>query len=601
MCRQRRTQSYVSSLALVLFGLLMSATAKADETASRFAVRGLLPWHNFLSGPTAWNEDDYRQYLDRMQQQRLNLLALHCYTGGAERYAPYVEPMIRIEYRDVVPLAGFDTSLTARWGYRPLAVADFAFQTAKCFALPPGAVAFGADCATLAADNEDAYRRAQQLIRRVLEMAHERGIQVAMGFEFGIHPPEFASIVPPDSRLPGTMLPDPTHPSSIEILHATIDNILSAYPGIDGIWLWLHEHTMYVGQTQAAGPFQKLLAEQGDLFGNSDQPDVRLTGVWSLEYIRRAHAYLQQRAPGVNLTICGWGGGAQLPPVLEGLDRVLPREITFACLNPGQGSESHPAVMARIAPHRPVLAIPWLEGDARLWHLQPSVASLRRQIERADQDGLHGTLAIHWRTEEMRSNQTAFARFAWDPRHMPTAGQFYQEDCAQHYGPLAAPDVAALLMQMDEQRWMDALLSPVYFPYDPTWGVVPEELRGRLSAAVTLLERLESKTTEHTHTDNLRWLADNLRFTLLLDRVSRGMEPAYRLKNDRLTGSVNRDEYSARRAAASDSLTQAPLEDLFQVFARRVRSRGELGELSSLNQRLWLQYRELQEMLEEDD
>ena len=61
----------------------------------------------------------------------LNFVGFHCYTGGAERYAPYVEPMIRIEYRDVVPPAGFDTSLTARWGYRPLKVRDFAFGSAK--------------------------------------------------------------------------------------------------------------------------------------------------------------------------------------------------------------------------------------------------------------------------------------------------------------------------------------------------------------------------------------------------------------------------------------------------------------------------------------
>ncbi len=45
--------------------------------------------------------------------------------------------MIRIEYRNVVPLAGFDTSLTARWGYRPLKVRDFAFGTSRLFDLPP--------------------------------------------------------------------------------------------------------------------------------------------------------------------------------------------------------------------------------------------------------------------------------------------------------------------------------------------------------------------------------------------------------------------------------------------------------------------------------
>ena len=190
-------------------------------------------------------------------------MGFHCYTGGAERYAPYVEPMIRIEYRDVVPLAGFDTSLTARWGYRPLKVGDFAFGSAKALDLPHGAEAFGADCAVLARDNEDRYRRAQALMRRVLEMAHERGIQMAMGFEFGIHPPEFASIVPPDSWIRGAMLPDPTHPASIEILRATIDDILAKYPGIDWIWLWLHEHTMHVGQAKPSGAFQIDLRERG--------------------------------------------------------------------------------------------------------------------------------------------------------------------------------------------------------------------------------------------------------------------------------------------------------------------------------------------------
>jgi len=35
------------------------------------------------------------------------------------------------------------------------------------------------------------------------------------------------------------LLPDPTHPASIEVLRLTLNDILRAYPGIDGIWLWL--------------------------------------------------------------------------------------------------------------------------------------------------------------------------------------------------------------------------------------------------------------------------------------------------------------------------------------------------------------------------
>lgn len=104
--------------ALLFFSVLITSHALSAEP---IPVRGTLPWHNFLSGPSAWNLGDYRRYLDWMKKLDLNLLVLHCYTGGAHRYVNYVEPMVRVTYASVLPDATLDTSLTARWGYRPLA------------------------------------------------------------------------------------------------------------------------------------------------------------------------------------------------------------------------------------------------------------------------------------------------------------------------------------------------------------------------------------------------------------------------------------------------------------------------------------------------
>ncbi len=64
-----------------------------------------------------------------------------------------------MHYRDVLPAATFDTSLTARWGYRPMAVRDFAFGTASLFDLPEGSRAFGSRCALLAKETRDQYAR----------------------------------------------------------------------------------------------------------------------------------------------------------------------------------------------------------------------------------------------------------------------------------------------------------------------------------------------------------------------------------------------------------------------------------------------------------
>lgn len=585
---------------LATLSLILLHGFLAAAEPSPFRVRGTLPWHNFLSGPSAWDEEDYAKYLDHLKSLGLNYVAFHCYTGGAERYVPYVEPIIRMEYRDVVPQAGFDTSLTARWGYRPLRLSEFPFDTARLFPQHAGgADAFGAKCAVLPKSNDERYRLAQGLMKRVVEMAHERGIQVGIGFEFGIHPPEFPSVVPPSAWIRGAGIPDPYHPSSIEILRSTIDDILRAYPGIDWIWLWLHEMTMSVGRATSAGEgFRAALDRDKQHFDHLNNPDAIITGVWSLAYIQQAHDYLARRAPRVRMAISGWGGGTQLPGLLVGLDRALPTNIVFSCLNPDQGWDSQPPYLAELAKHRPVWAIPWLEGDARLWHPQPRVGLLREHVALAREQKLDGVLAIHWRTEEMRANLEAFGRFAQAPERAPTLDQFYQEDCERQFGREAAALVAETLARHDrEQSWQ--AYSPEYYPYDPGWGRLKPLLRARLTNELAGLSRADAQAKEPKHKANLDWLMANYEFTLLLDEVSQGLEPAYRLKDRWIAGTVDAATLASELPEARKALQGAPVEKMIRTFARRVRSKGELGELSAINQKVWLTFRELEKFLKE--
>lgn len=57
--------------ALLLPAVWPSSSAAAAEAQPAFSIRGTLPWHNFLSGPTAWNEGDYRE-LDQFLQEVAN-------------------------------------------------------------------------------------------------------------------------------------------------------------------------------------------------------------------------------------------------------------------------------------------------------------------------------------------------------------------------------------------------------------------------------------------------------------------------------------------------------------------------------------------------
>jgi hypothetical protein len=213
----------------------------------QFEIRGVLPWHNFLSGPTSWNIEDYQKYLDECERNGINFIGFHNYTGGGERYATYVEPMIKIEYKDILPQACFDNSLTARWGYLPMKVKDYAFGTDRVFSLPEGAEAFGSDASVTSSTPQEHYEKSQTLMRDVLSMAHERGIRMAMGFEFGVIPPEYFSLnVAGDCFYwPGesNMIPNPKSQIAIEIHYAALDNVLETYPDIDYVWLWLNEHS----------------------------------------------------------------------------------------------------------------------------------------------------------------------------------------------------------------------------------------------------------------------------------------------------------------------------------------------------------------------
>merc|ERR1719188_1189271 len=117
----------------------------------------------------------------------MNLLALHAYQGGTQRYVDYVEPHVRSEYGNIRPRAAYDSSTgPPRWGSTPLSVQDFGYGTSSLFG---NAASFGADCATRDATHGadgSQIRCAQKVLREVFSYAQSLGIKVNLGFEFGV-------------------------------------------------------------------------------------------------------------------------------------------------------------------------------------------------------------------------------------------------------------------------------------------------------------------------------------------------------------------------------------------------------------------------------
>lgn len=583
----------------LFIGLLCCLGMRAQE---KFQVRGVLPWHNFLSGPTAWNLEDYRNYLDECRRNGINFIGFHTYTGGGERYATYVEPMIKIQYKQILPQACFDNSLTARWGYLPMRVQDFAFGTGRAFTLPDGAEAFGNTGSVTARTTLEHYERAQQLMRDVLTLAHERGIRMAMGFEFGVLPPEYFSLNEAGDCFywPGesNMIPNPKSRLAADIHRAALDDILRAYPDIDYIWLWLNEHSFMGADIRKAmqnEPFARAYREQEGYFEEAPDSAARFVGVWALEYMKLTAGYLKAKGSQARIILGGWGGGHQLPALLKGLDRALPRDIVFSCLNPDLGKSPQPDFLADIARNREVWAVPWLEGDHQLWHFQPRVELMREHVKLAARQGLDGVVAIHWRTEEPRFNFRAFARFASDKEAEENVEQLYGRFLEEEFGSEAARLLTPLLARMDREQIHGNVPSPEFYAYTPEWGMLDEanvRLRRELVAAGEAA--LERTTGEQRN--NLERFVAMFRFELLLGEVGRAMQPAFALKKQEAEGGGPVRPGACE--AAYRSLRSAPVQEMFEAYLQRVHSRGELGVLCSLNQRLWREYCELERYLE---
>lgn len=575
-------------------------------SAQSFEIRGVLPWHNFLSGPTAWNEDDYEKYLDECQKNKINFIEFHNYTGGGERYFNYVEPMVKIQYKNVLPEAGFDHSGMARWGYLPMKVKDFAFGTDQLFKLPSHVEYFGADCTVLAKTNEERYQKAQGLMQKVLEMAHQRGIQMAMGFEFGVAPPEYASIKTKSDMYwtgEGSLVYNPFDPDACGILYATIDNIIETYEGIDWICLWLNEHCMFGVDPEKAleNPYMQQYYDEHVAHYEQDgvSPSLKFLGVWAQAYIQKAYDYIKRKAPETSILISGWGSESQMALLLKGLDKSLPGDIVFSMLNPDGGSKVHPSFFKEIAQNRKVWAIPWLESDAALWHLQPRVNLLREHAKQAYADGLDGVVAIHWRTEEIKLNWHTYAFFASNPASTKTTAEIYHTYCENELGKYAGIHLSPELLKLDISSVLNAVQSPVYYAYNPGWGRLDKKQEEVCGSIIEIIDDCIASEKEEVKISNLMWLRACFEFTLLLNEFSVSIEPAWELRNSYLIELNNSQLTTENIENARRSLANAPLEKMLKVFASKVRSRGELGELSSMNQRVFREYQLLTTFLEE--
>ena len=348
----------------------------------RFAVRGLLPWPDFLNCISVYNDEDFRAYFENMLRMRFNTFGMHVYTGAEDAAESYLS----FEFAGAGHRAFLDNTSTERWGYLPQRTSRYGMGAAQFY----DSDVFGSDATRLGRDPWEIAARTRKLLDTALRYAGKLGLRTGVGFEPYQVPDAILRAMPPEVKPQG---PGPRFDiesvTARDLLETRLAQLLESYPEVDDVWLWEDERMNWesrkTGQPLSVTPFLQ------------------------------AHDFLRRNAPRKKLVVSGWGGVARH---FADFHKRLPGDIVFACLSDSLGWDPVNEVFGKLE-GRERWPIPWLEDDPSMWLPQLHVHRFERDLNRAAEMGCQGLLGIHWRHRIVDPTAVYQARFSWDAALAP--------------------------------------------------------------------------------------------------------------------------------------------------------------------------------------
>ena len=164
-----------------------------------FAVRGILPFHDFPEGPDWWSLDDYKAHISQMAKLRMNFIGLHCYPEGGAGPEPTVWIGLPEDVKDngdvrhAYPAEYASTMRDGAWGYRRKATGGYAFGADRLFetdAYGPEVMGGRLPHAEDPAGQVEVFNRTAALLREAFEHARHLDIQTCVGTEIPLVVPE---------------------------------------------------------------------------------------------------------------------------------------------------------------------------------------------------------------------------------------------------------------------------------------------------------------------------------------------------------------------------------------------------------------------------
>jgi hypothetical protein len=381
------------------------------EDAPLTGDRFLFNWHNFLSGCTGWNQEDWQMWVDQANKMRYNGIMVHAYGNN---------PMFSFKYLGEKKQTGYlnNTASGRDWGNQHVNDAR-RLVGGEIFDSP----VFGTKASLASEENKE--KEATELMQRVFQYAEQRGTKVVFALDFDTwmsNPRNIIEKLPKEAvfeLIGGHITPNPDHPEGYKYFKHVLKSLLEMYPQIDQLSVWhrrpgtksglgsiwmsfpfekfpadwkteykqkLKDHPEIEDNLMASGTFAygKLIAAMQKV-RDEIKPDLVISsGSWRFEYVPYADAMYPTDVP---LLPLDWQVVFDTPESKEIL------------ANAGNNREMYPIIWAHHDDHR------YIGRPYTPWENLP---------EMLIESNSKGFGIIHWTTHPLDLYFTSSARQVWE-------------------------------------------------------------------------------------------------------------------------------------------------------------------------------------------
>lgn len=422
----------ISLFAGMLWAVFSASGEVSSATGHRplVAERIVFDWHNFLSGCSTWNFEDWRQWTVRSQQYGYNAIMVHAYGNN---------PMAGFTFEGRAKPVGYLSTTVEGRDWSTMHVNDVRrLVGGEVFDGP----VFGCEAGMV--PDERRVEAAQALMGRVFADAAQRGMGVCFAVDVdtpSANPQALIALLPEAARFEVKAsryanvsktastfwLPDPDTPEGYAYYRAQVGGLFKVYPQLTTLVVWFRRGGTPWMELKAADlpdAWQKEYAAEVARTPEAAK-DWHSAGLFAIGKIVRAFERARNECGAEHARIAAGTWGFEFLPAS---DRFFPPGTPLIGLDydvikekPQLGSAEGRAALAAVGAHRPVIPIVWAQHDdghylGRPYTPLPDFYSKLLEAKAA------GFGVIHWTTRPLDLYFASLARqVCADTRDEPLA------------------------------------------------------------------------------------------------------------------------------------------------------------------------------------